>query len=133
MTHLELEAEAVATLFDLSHLGEKLRFPVESLGHIRLDVQLVQTLASLLGTDLLNGSQERVGLVKSVQEADCLVDESGLILPQIQLVETLLQVVHPRAEGSCSLPGLLGPLSRDSVQLDGLHQLLHIPGHGQLS
>jgi len=48
---------------------------------ISLNIELVESLASLLSANLLNSSEERVRLVKSVQEADSLVDGNGVILP----------------------------------------------------
>ena len=63
------------------------------LKYVSLDEKLVETLASLLSTNLLNGGKERVGLVQSVQEADGLVDSGGVILPQVKQLKSLLKVI----------------------------------------
>jgi len=77
----ELETKHIGTIFDLLEHGRNLRLPMELLENISLDVKLVETLSSLLGTDLLNSSEIRVRLVESVQEADGLVDQSRIIFP----------------------------------------------------
>jgi len=77
----ELETKHIGTIFDLLEHGRNLRLPMELLENISLDVKLVETLSSLLGTDLLNSSEIRVRLVESVQEADGLVDNSRIIFP----------------------------------------------------
>jgi hypothetical protein len=103
------------------------------LKHVGLDEKLVETLACLLGAHLLNGSEERVRLVQSVQEADGLVNGGGVVLPQVEQLKSLLKVIQPRSETSGGHPGLLGPLSADSHERDVLHQIFHSGSHGQLS
>jgi hypothetical protein len=106
---------------------------VHLLKHVGLDEKLVETLACLLGTHLLNGSEERVRLVQSVQEANGLVNSSGIVLPQVQQLKSLLKVVQPRSETSGGHPRLLSPLSTDLVEVDILHEIFHSGSHGQLS
>jgi len=100
---------------------------------VSLNEEFVKTLASLLGTHLLDGSEERVRLVKSVQEADGLVDSGWVILPQVKQLKSLLQVVEPGSKTSSCHPGLLHPLSADFVEEDVLHEIFHSGGHSQLS
>jgi hypothetical protein len=106
---------------------------VHLLEHVSLDVQLVETLTGLLSTNLLNGSEERVGLVQSVQETDGLVDGGGVIFPQVKQLKSLLKVIQPGSETSGGHPGLLGPLLADLVEEDVFHKVFHSGSHGQLS
>jgi len=129
----ELETEDVGTILNTLKHTRNLRLPVELLLDIGLDVELVETLSGLLGTDLLDGSEVRVGLVQSVQEADSLVDDGGVILPQVKHLKSLPQVIEPRSKASGGHPGLLSPLSADSVERDLLHQVFHSGSHSQLS
>jgi len=103
------------------------------LKHVGLDEKLVETLACLLGAHLLNGSEERVRLVQSVQETDGLVNGGGIVLPQVEQLKSLLKVIQPRSETSGGHPGLLSPLSADLVEVDVLHEIFHSGSHGQLS
>jgi len=91
----QLESEDIAAIFTLGGSLLNFRFPVESLGDVSLNVQSVEPLASLLGADLLNGSEEGVWFVKSIQEANSLVDVTGLLLPQVELLKSLTEVVNP--------------------------------------
>jgi len=129
----ELETENVGTILNTLEHARNLRLPVELLLDISLDVKLVKSLSGLLGTDLLNGSEVRVRLVESVQEADGLVNRGWVILPQVKHFQSLLQVIEPGSETSGGHPGLLGPLSADSVERNVLHQIFHSGSHGQLS
>lgn len=106
---------------------------MELLLDVGLDIKLVQALASLLSAHLLDGSQERVRLVESVKEADSFVDDGGVILPHIEHLKTLLHVIEPGVKTTSRHPRLLGPLSRNSVELDIFHEALHRGSHGQLS
>lgn len=91
----KLETKDVGTIFtSLKDLGD-LRVPMESLLDVGLDVELVQTLTSLLSAHLLDSGQERVWLVEAVQETDGLVDNGGVILPHIKHLKALLHVVEP--------------------------------------
>lgn len=92
----QLESEDIAAVFALGGSLLNLRFPVESLGDVSLDEESVETLTSLLGADLLNGSEEGVWLVQSIQEANSLVNEAGLLLPHVELLKSLTEVVNPR-------------------------------------
>lgn len=106
---------------------------MHSLLNIGLDIKFVETLASLLCAHLLNGSQERVGFVQTVQEADSLVDDGRVVLPLVEHFESLLHVVEPRVEAACGHPGFLGPLARHPVKHNVFHELLHASSHGELS
>jgi len=129
----QLESEYVGSVFKaVEHLRD-IRIPVHFLKHIGLDVQLVQTHSSLLGTYLLDGSEERVRLVKSVQEADGLVDSGWVILPQVKQLKSLLKVIQPRSKTSGSHPRLFGPFLTDLVEVDVLHEVFHCGSHCQLS
>lgn len=80
----QLEAENVRSVFEaVEHLRD-FWVPVHLPEDISLYEELVKTLASLLGTHLLDGSEEGVRLVQSVQEADGLVDRGWVILPQVK-------------------------------------------------
>jgi len=100
---------------------------------ISLYEELVKTKASLLGTHLLDGSEEGVRLVQSVQEADGLVDGGWVVLPHVKQLKSLLQVIEPGSKASGSHPGFLHPLSADFVEEDVLHEIFHSGCHGQLS
>lgn len=129
----ELESKDERTVFKsskhLSHLG----IPVHLLHDVSLNVKLVKTLACLLSADLLDGSQERVWLVKSVQETDGLLDHCGVIFPQVEHFKTLSHVVQPRRETSGSHPRLFGPFSTNLVQRDVFHKVFHGCSHGEFS
>lgn len=90
-------------------------------------------MSSLLGAHLLNGSEERVRLVESVQEANGPVNCGWVILPQVKHFKALLQVIEPRSETSSGHPRFLGPLSTDLVHGNVFHEVLHSGRHGQLS
>jgi len=130
---LELETEDVGAVVATRKDGGYFGVPVEFLLHVRLDEQLVETLAGLLGAHLLNGGEEGVRLVETVQEADSFVNEGWVILPPVKHVEALLHVVEPGVEATGRHPRLLHPLIGDSVELDILHESFHTGGHGQLS
>jgi len=101
---LKLETEDVCAVIEpLEHLGN-LGFPMELLLDVCLDVELVETLASFLGADLLNCGQEGVRLVESVEETDGLVDHGRFFLPHVEELEALLHIVEPRVEASGSHP-----------------------------
>jgi len=106
---------------------------VELLLDISLDVELVEALSCLLRADLLDSRQEGVRFVEAIQEAHGLVDESWLVLPEVEQLKALLHVVEPRVETTCGHPALLGPLVGQPVQLDLLHQILHRRCHRQFT
>jgi len=130
---LKLEAEDVGTIITARENTGNFGVPVESLLDVGLDVEFVETLSSLLGADLLDGGQEGVGLVETVQEADSLVDGGGVILPDVEHLETLLHVVEPGVEATGRHPRFLLPLGGNPVELDVLHEHLHSSRHGKLS
>jgi len=109
---LQLEAENIRAIVEtLEHL-RYFGLPVELLLDISLDVELVKALSSLLRTDLLDSREEGVWFVEAIQEADSLVDKSGLVLPEVEQLKTLFHVVEPRVETTCGHPALFGPLVR---------------------
>jgi len=101
--------------------------------NVGLDVKFVQTLARLLRAHLLDGSEERVGFVQTVQEADGLVDHSWVVLPLVEHLESLLHVVEPGVESACCHPRFFGPLSRHPVKHDVVHELFHAGRHSKLT
>lgn len=107
--------------------------PVELLLDISLDVELVEALASLLRADLLDSREEGVRFVEAIQEADGFVDESWLVLPEVEQLKALLHVVEPRVETTRGHPTLLGPFVGQPVQLDLHHQILHRRCHRQFT
>lgn len=130
---LKLEAENICAVVEtLEHLLD-FGLPMELLLDISLNVELVKALSSLLSTDLLDSSEERVRFVETIEETDGLVDQSWLVLPQVKELKTLFHVVEPRVETTRSHPTLLSPLVRQPVQLDLHHEIFHCCCHGQLS
>jgi len=87
---LDLQSKDIGTLLDWWKIG----LPIEFLEHVRLDVQLVQLGLLLLGVHLLGGSQERLWVEQSVDECHSW-DVLWVLLPKVQLIETVLQVVQP--------------------------------------
>lgn len=106
---------------------------MHSLLNVGLDIKFVETLSRLLRAHLLDGSQERVRFVQTVQEADGLVDDGRVVLPLVEHFESLLHVVEPRVEAACGHPRFLGPLARHPVEHNVFHQRLHTGSHGELS
>lgn len=96
----KLEAEDESTVIGSLENWTNFGVPVEFLLYVSLDVKFVETLASFLGTYLLNGGKEGVWLVESVQEADCLVDGNWIILPNVEHLKALLHVVEPGVEAT---------------------------------
>ena len=125
---LDLEAPDVGTVF----AGWKCFVPVEVLEDVGLDVQLVELGALFLSVDLLNGSQEGLRVEQSVEEGD-VRDLSWVVLPAVQLVESLLDVVKPGIETTSGWEGLSLPSGRYLVKEDGVHDHLHSGSHGKLS
>lgn len=65
----DLEAEHVGTITILL-LGQLADLPVHALLYLSLNVELVQLNCVTTGSDLLDGSQERLWVVQSVDERD---------------------------------------------------------------
>lgn len=100
---LELHSKDVATSISARLLlWEFGSLPVHLLHWSGLNVELVQLNGLLLGDDLLNSSQVRLWVVQSVDEGDRWLS-GWVILPEVQLLETLSDIVQPRAKRPDSL------------------------------
>jgi len=106
----DLEAEHVGAFAELRQVG----LPVHLLEDVSLDKELVELLSLLTGVDLFNSSQERLRVEHAVQEGDSR-DLFGVLLPVVQLLKALLQVVQPRVEATGGREGKFCPLARHSV------------------
>ena len=128
---LDLETEDVSTISVLL-LGELASLPVHLLLHLGLDVELVELDSISPSSDLLDSGQEGLRVVEPVDEGDIWL-LGGVLLPGVELLEALLDVVEPRAERSGRLERVLHPSRRHFVDEDVLHKGLHLLGHGQLT
>lgn len=126
--HAEGEAASVGGL-----LGWKFgSLPVHLLQRRGLNVELVELDGSLLGDDLLDGREEGLWVVESVDEGHQWL-LGWVVLPGVQLVKSLLDVGQPRGEGSSRLERELSPWGWHLVQVDGVHEVLKLLAHGKLS
>ena len=88
-----LESEDVSAVTVLL-LGELVDFPVHTLLHFGLDVELVELDSVSSGSDLLDSGEEGLGVVEPVDEGDVRL-LGWVLLPGVELLETLLDVVEP--------------------------------------
>ena len=104
-------------------VGAFARLALDLVDHLLLDVRLDEELVELVlvraRRDLLDGREEGLRVEEAVQERD-LRNLRGLLLPLVQLVQAVLQVVEPRAESARARVGQLGPGLGHTVQEDGL-------------
>lgn len=71
-------------------------------------------------------------VVEPVDESDVWL-LGGLVLPGIELLKTLLDVIQPRSERSGGLEGKFEPGGGHLVDEDLLHEHFHLLSHGQLT
>jgi hypothetical protein len=124
---LDLETEDKSTFFGFGEIF----FPIELLGDISENHHLVE-LDTLLGLNLLDGSQEGLRVEESVEESN-LGEFGRLIFPSVELIKSLLDVVQPGVETSGRWESKFLPKSRDLVHEDGVHQDFHLTGKCQLT
>ena len=89
----DLEAENVCAITRLL-LWKLSSFPVHSLLYLSLNVQLVELNVVSAGSDLFNCGEERLWVVKSVDEGNVWLLR-GVLLPGVQLLQSLLNIVQP--------------------------------------
>jgi hypothetical protein len=100
---LNLESEDIGTVAVLL-LRQLIGLPIPSLLHLCLDVELVKFNRISSGSHLFDCSEEGLRLVQPVDEGNVWL-LCGILLPSAELLETLLDVVEPRAETSGRLEG----------------------------
>lgn len=120
---LDLESEDVGTVTVLL-LWKLGALPVHALLDLGLDVQLVELDSVSPGSDLLDSRQEGLRVVEPVEEGNVWL-LGRVLLPSVELLKTLLDVVEPRAERSGCLERQRLPACGHSVDEDVLHKNLH--------
>lgn len=98
-----LEAEhvgAIARLF----LGKIIDLPVHAFLDLSLNVEPVELNCVTSSCHLLDCCQERLRVVQSIDEGDVWLFR-WIFFPGVELLETLLDVIQPRAESSGRLEG----------------------------
>jgi len=118
----DLETENVGTVLRVSW---KVWLPVHLLEDFGLDVSLVELDLVFSREDLLDGGHEGVGVEQPVNER-YLGDLGGVILPDTELLDSLLDIVQPGSETTHRWEGKLLPSCWHLVEVDVLHQIFHL-------